>query len=85
MPATTPAQRTNAVLLAEMLLITLSVDELGDGDHEKLRNLANEILEHFPRHGDLVLSGKLLPMLWDASSLRRVKGVLANAAEEVTA
>lgn len=61
---TTPYQRTQAVLLAELLLMALKCDEMSDGDLIKLQKLATTILEHFPRHADLVQSAKAIPILW---------------------
>lgn len=61
---TTPAQRTLAVLNAELFLCTLAIQTPESLDVSRVLTHAGKLLAHFPRQGDLAMTAKALPSIW---------------------
>ncbi|WP_353957274.1 BPSL0761 family protein [Pelomonas sp. SE-A7] len=61
---TTPAQRTLAVLNAELFLCALTTESPESLDVPRILMQAGKLLAHFPRQGDLALTANALPSVW---------------------
>lgn len=66
---TTPAERTKAVLCAELMLCRIVAEGGEVFDSTKMRDFAAQILENFPRSADLLLSSSESPHIWGPPEL----------------
>jgi hypothetical protein len=66
---TKPEKRTQAVLAAEVFLCAMVTNQAEVFNAEFLRACAADILEDFPRSGDLLQSSAALPNIWGTPDL----------------
>ncbi|WP_311733468.1 BPSL0761 family protein [Paraburkholderia youngii] len=67
---TTPDERTRAVMEARWFLQTLAEAREPIDVPGLVRSVAENLLRHYPRDGDIAVSASVLPELWGDPSRR---------------